>query len=147
LAACGPPAHHVLIRRFERERAQFEQVRAAACALNRYQHIRPDRADPEMADAQVEWFRTKLRAIGASGLNVRRTPTGCGLVLDVWATGFAGTPADYKQFRYGALGNVVEPDITTTVVSDLDGRKPPNHIAQFERPLGEGWWIEYVSYP
>ncbi|HZZ33136.1 MAG TPA: hypothetical protein VFE10_14205 [Phenylobacterium sp.] len=147
LTGCGPPSDHLLIHRFERERPQFEQLRAAACALNCDQLIRPDRADREMADAHVEWFRTKLRAIGASGLDVGRTPTGCGLVLDVWATGFAGTPAGYKQFRFGALGDVVEPDTTTTVVSDLDARKPPDQITQFERPLKDGWWIEYVNYP
>ena len=89
-----------------------------------------------------------MQELGASGLHVRKTPAGCGLVLDVWAAGFAGTPADYKQFRYGALGGVIEQNVATVVVSDLDHIRPPDdRISQFERPLGGGWWVEYVSYP
>lgn len=147
LTACGPPPDAAMVRKFAAHRAEFEELRNTACALGRNQIIRPDRADPEIPEAQASEFRGKLREIGASGLNVSMTSRGCDLVLDVWSSGFAGTPASYKQFRYGPPPEVGPNNIKTQILSNLDRINLPDEIVQFVRPLGNGWWIEYVSYP
>ena len=145
LAACGPPADRVLVRRFELQRARFEELRVAACQLPIWQHINDSGlTDPEMDKARVDWFLGRMREVGAHDLVVQGRLPDCIVQLGIWAFGYAGTPADYKNYVYT---RAVRPEGTTRIVRNLDNPPSSDRSEALERPLGDGWWLEYVSYP
>lgn len=145
LTACGPPPDGLLIGRFERHRAEFEELRTAACQLRTWQHINGQGwTDPKMDEAPERRFLSKMRELGVEDLVVQQTTPTCALQLGVWADGFAGTPADYKSFRFTSA---IPPVGTTALVRDLDNIPRSDRAQTLERPLGDGWWLEYDSYP
>ena len=97
-----------------------------------------------MNESRKNRFLKRMREIGVVDLVVQGKEPGCIIQLGVWASGFAGTPASYKNYRYTAIG---PPKDTTATMESLDNPPHSNEVQVLERPLSGGWWLEYVDYP
>jgi hypothetical protein len=146
LVGCGPPPDTELIRVFQANRSTLETLRARACALDRYAHISSSDIDPKLGASDAAWFLDRISKIGVESLSVHGIGNSCWLSLSVWSSGFAGTPADYKGYHWGAL-DLHDRTMTTKVVESLDSPPLNSGIVTLDRNLGQGWWLEYTSYP
>jgi hypothetical protein len=147
LVACSPPPSDArLIGKFQQQRETFEQVRARACAFGHFQTIGTGFVDPALRSVDTAWFRRQMGQIGVDGLHVHGLGPDCWLDLDVWAEGFAGTPARYKSFHYGQL-DLNNSTMMTRVVSSLDHPKLGDQNLTLARSIGPNWWLEYTWFP
>ena len=146
LAGCGAPPDAKLISVFQKNRSTFEMLRSKACAFGSYQTVSASYVDPNLSTADVVWFKDQMNKVGIESLNAHGLGSSCWLSLTSWSTGFAGTPADYKGYHWGAL-DLHDSTMNTKIVQSLD--RPilgPNNVT-LDRSLGRGWWLEYISFP
>ena len=146
LGSCGPPSDDQLIHVFASSGKTFNAVRSRACTFNHFQTIGDSYTDPGLSVDDEEWFKGQMSQIKVTSLHVHGAGAGCALTLDVWADGFAGTPANYKGYYYGKL-DVESGDQPTNIVKTLDHPRSESQNTFLYRPLGGGWWLEYLAYP
>ena len=146
LGSCGPPSDAQLIRVFASNGKAFNALKSRACTFNHYQTIGNRYTDPALSTDDEARFENQMSKLGVNSLHVHGTGPGCALTLDVWADGFAGTPADYKGYYFG------RPDLgsgnqSTRIADNLDEPQSASQNTFLYRPLGDGWWLEYLAYP
>ena len=146
LGSCSPPSDDHLTRVFASSGNTFNALRSKACTLGYYQTIGDRYTDPGLSVDDEQWFKGQMSQIGVVSLHVHGKGAGCELTLDVWADGFAGTPADYKGYYYGKI-DLGSGDQSTRIVKSLDHPQSASQNTFLYRPLGDGWWLEYLAYP
>lgn len=143
LCACDLPSDHALITQFSQKRAQFDRIRQMIDEDNLDGRVHADYADPKLAAARLEEYRSLLRGAGVMRLWAHGKSKPFELVAD--ASGFL-SQGDYKGYLYDPSPQ--NPPLPSLDDSCFLAEKIPDsqRFRSGVLSLGNSWWLIRYEY-